>query len=162
MIFILLVWSMFMNSGSNHKMMSLSHNNNYLPWNSLNQDYPPSCTSSGSVLQLCSFINICSTVKVELHLKGITDRLIPIYPQNCVCKTYNNSQKDNYRWYTSKKMIFFISLKYINGTHMVNEWVKVIYICTYTGCPSMWMKAGSKKARVFPVPVYNKTISYLS
>jgi len=53
-------------------------------------------------------------------------------------------------------------LKYVNGTHMVNEWVKVIYICTYTGCPSMWMKAGSKKARVFPVPVYNKTISYLS
>ena len=25
----------------------------YLPWNSLNQDYPPSCTSSECILQLC-------------------------------------------------------------------------------------------------------------
>ena len=51
------------------------------------RDYPPLCTSSGRILQVCNVsFSICSSVKEELAYKTygwtdrLTDRLIPIYP----------------------------------------------------------------------------------
>ena len=52
---------------SNHKRKPLSCKNNSLPSTILDQDYPPSCTSSGCILQLCKV----SSVSVHSWLEGV-------------------------------------------------------------------------------------------
>ena len=59
---------------------------NYLPWYFLDLYYPPSCTSSGLILQhSLSFISISSFIKEKLRLWEMltdrhSDRVIHIYP----------------------------------------------------------------------------------
>ena len=48
---------------------------NYLPWNILDQDYPPSCTFSGPILQLCKVAAI----------------LVYLLSKSCAYKTYGQT-----------------------------------------------------------------------
>ena len=60
----------------------------------MDSNHIPSCTSAGSVLQMCNvswksnkrFRRSCA---YKVH--GRTDRVIPIYPPNFVCGGYNNN-----------------------------------------------------------------------
>ena len=91
---------------SNHKRTPLFHTTVYLSLNNWNQKCPPSCTSSGCILQLYkSLINIGLFVK-KLCLQDIwTDWRTSWFlysPQNLVCWSimigYISQLKNNISW----------------------------------------------------------------
>ena len=77
---------------------TLSCTTSYLPWNRSDQDYPPSCTSSGPILQLCKvssvFINLLRrscTYKKCGHTHRQSDSYIP--PKPCLPGYKHNNSK---------------------------------------------------------------------
>jgi len=94
-------------------MITPSCTNNYLPWYFSNQDYPPLCTSSGCILQLCK------------------DSLVLVHLFRCLWEIWTNKTDRRTRWSLYIPYISPISPQSFVFRGIIRVlFILVVHICT--------------------------------
>ena len=79
----------------------------------------------------------------------VGDRTKTVGPPRSLRGLHNNTHTHTHMYvYMYMKLRHAFKRTYIQNKHMI------VIVMTNMSCPSMWIRAGRRKARVFPVPVY--------